>query len=41
MRWLYGISDSMDRSLSKFLETVKDRGDLHSAVPGITESDVA
>ena len=25
MRWLYGIMDSMDMSVSKFQETVKDR----------------
>ena len=38
MRWLYGITDSMDMSLSKLQEIVKDREALHSAVHGITKS---
>ena len=38
MRWLDGIIDSMDVSLSKFQEMVNDREALHTAVHGITES---
>ena len=37
MRWLNGVTHSMDMNLGKLWEMVRDREDLHAAVHGVAK----
>ena len=41
MRWLDGVTDSVDMRLSKLRETVKDREAWHASGHSVAESDMA
>ena len=38
MRWLYGITDSMDMGLGELRELVMDRESWHAVIHGVTKS---